>query len=618
MKQFPKNGIFLTTMLFLIFFELLSIFAWGLPEFNGIVFGVIVLLTFVLSLKKLEYGIYIAIAELIIGSHGYLFSLSLAGGETLISIRMGIFAMVMLAWAIRIGRIGEIREYWGKIKEFKFLRYYIFLGIILVWGFVWGIIRGNNFGNVFLDFNNWLFFLYLLPMVSIADKIQDTRYKIQISSNNQETTIKQSPVTNHQSRIHDVFWQTLAPVVLAALSWLIIKTLILLYIFSHQFLWALPEVYQWIRDTRVGEITMMSNNFYRIFLQSQVYALLGFFILLTFSQLSFRPKRIERSKRSGVEESLDCDSNELISSSNSQGIPRLRSLIAFAHFARDDIKTKLLLVGCLAAVIISFSRSFWIGLAGGLCVYFLYKIYELRITNYKLQFRELTKQILKLLTIAIISVGIIFAIINLPPKISGESFASLISKRTTQIEAAGSSRINMLKPLLKSIAKHPIIGSGFGTTVTYRSVDPRILTATAGASGEYTTYAFEWAYLDLLLKVGLAGLIVYFLLIFKILQRIWQQVKKFCSVRVSWPRYCGGRDSDAMKNVGVLWRETPTGQNLTIKQSNNGAMANSFFVGLMLALLSLLIVNIFTPYLNHPLGIGVVILISVFVSQDYG
>jgi len=42
------------------------------------------------------------------------------------------------------------------------------------------------------------------------------------------------------------------------------------------------------------------------------------------------------------------------------------------------------------------------------------------------------------------------------------------------------------------------------------------------------------------------------------------------------------------------------------------------FLGMLSAVLCLLVVNVFTPYLNHPLGIGVMLIISVFVSQDYG
>ena len=544
--------------------------------FNTVAFLVIVFLTFVLALKKLRYGIYIAAAELIVGSYGYLFSLNFGMGNTLISIRMGIFAAVMFSWVVNVLKHGGFRDYWCELNAFEFFRYYLYLAAVLAWGFIWGIIRGNDFGNVFLDFNNWLFFLYLLPLLSIKKQadgsnrrpepenletcsfVDDPNVMVQSARLNQ----RENKQELSRRLIVDDFWHGFVQIVLAALCWLIIKTFILLYIFSHQFIWALPEVYQWIRDTRVGEITMISNNFYRIFLQSQIYALLAFFILLPISNFQFP-----------------------ISNKNSK-------------FKIQNSKFLFLLIGCLSAVIISFSRSFWLGLIGGLCVYFLYLIfYGLRITDYGLRIKILIGQVFKLFGAVAISFSIIFLIVNLPPKIAGKNLSSLISKRTTEIEAAGSSRLNMLKPLGLAIIKHPLIGSGFGATATYQSADPRILTTTAVASGEYTTYAFEWAYLDLLLKIGLVGLAIYLLLIYKVLQALGKQIKNFEIKSLNF-------DSSFKLEV----------QNSDFKIESKFRI-HTFKFGLMLAFISLLIVNIFTPYLNHPLGIGAVILVSAFLDK---
>lgn len=467
---------FKTTLIFLILAELLSIFAWALPGFSSISFAVILLITLILALKRLSSGILVALAELIVGSHGYLFSLEI--GSTLISLRLGIFMVVLLAWLIHLVRTGGFASYWQTLKTFEFSKFYLYLTLALIWGFVWGLIRHNDFGNLFLDFNNWLFFLYLLPILSAAQD-QD-------------------------------FWSDLKAVVMAALAWLIAKTIILLYIFSHQFLWALPELYIWLRDTRIGEITMISDNFYRIFIQSQLYALLGFFILLPFIKFKLN-----------------------------------KYLILSLFF--------------LSVVIISFSRSFWVGLVAGLFIFYLYLVIYHR--------KKIIPRALLLISLAALSLAIIFLTINLPPDVSGQSLGSLISQRTTQIEAAGSSRLNMLAPLAQAIINHPIIGSGFGTTVTYRSLDPRILSTTAGASGSYTTYAFEWAYLDLLLKIGLAGLIVYLLLVYRVIKRFYE------------------------------------------------SRHHKFSLGLILALVALLSLNIFTPYLNHPLGIGFIVLASVAAAK---
>jgi len=511
------QNLLLKTFLFLILAELLSIFAWFFPQFNLICFGVILVLVFILALKKLQYGIYIAFAELVIGSYGYLFSFNY--GNTLISIRIGIFLMIMVAWLIHLLRFSSFKKYYNELKDFAFAKYYFLLTLVLIWGFVWGIIRGNNFGNVFLDFNNWLFYLYLLPLITVS---QSKR-----------------------------FWREFSTVILAALSWLLIKTLIFLYIFSHDFLWAWPELYTWIRDTRIGEVTQFSGNFYRVFLQSQIFALLGFFVFLPL--IANIKYSLAWFKKNSLLSCLPADAG------HGQG-----------YFS--------ILLFCLTVIIVSFSRSFWVGLIAGLIIYFLIQFYKSEFITYKLRLKEGFGQILKLILIFVVSLILIFTVVNGPPGLMGTNLASLISQRTNQIEAAGSSRINMLQPLNRAIAIHPIIGSGFGSLVTYQSLDPRILSTTAGASGEYTTYAFEWGYLDILLKIGLVGLSIYLLLIFKLLQSLWIRIKSL-----------------VMPNVNCQMSNVP--------------------LGLLLALISLLVVNTFTPYLNHPLGISFILLTTIFISN---
>ncbi len=482
------------TFLFLILAELLSFFAWFFPQFNLICFVVILLLIFILALKKLNYGLYIAFVELIVGSYGYLFSFNYH--HTLISLRVGIFLVIMSAWLIHLLRFSSFKKYYRQFKNFIFIKYYLLLALILLWGFIWGIIRHNNFGNVFLDFNNWLFYLYLLPLIYISQSKK--------------------------------FWREFYIITLTALSWLLLKTLILLYIFSHNFLWAWPELYTWLRDTRIGEITKFSNNFYRIFLQSQIFALVSFFVFLPYLiQIKFSLSWFKKNK-----------------------------LLFYYSF---------ILISSLSVVIISFSRSFWVGLVTGIILYSIYIIFYQR--------QNFIKYTLKLITVISLSSIIIFVIINIPPGTHNVKLVSLLSQRTSQVEAAGSSRINMLQPLSQAIAKHPIVGSGFGSTVTYRSVDPRVLTTTAGASGLYTTYAFEWGYLDLFLKIGLLGLSIYLLLIYKVLQFFWHQI-----------------NTQSQLNINL---------------------------GLFLSIIALLSVNTFTPYLNHPLGIGIILVASTYLNTKY-
>ena len=511
--------LFRRTILFLILLELLSLASWLWPTLNTICFGVILVIIFLLSFKNLAAGLLFALGELIIGSHGYLFSLNLGQGASVISIRLGIFIIVLLAWALHTLRHEGFAGYWHRLKNFQFFKYYLLLAVVLAWGFFFALLRGNDFGNIFLDFNNWLFFLYLLPLLSV-------------------------------SRQED-FWPQFRSVALGCLTWLIVKTFLFFYIFSHQFIWALPEFYRWIRDTRVGEITQFKGNFYRVFLQSQIYCLLAFFVFL----------------------------------------PRVKKIF-FQYYS-------LVLVGCLSVVFVSFSRSFWAGFVLGLFISVCLLVFSLRflVADFRAGVKKFWAYLLNLVIICFASFVLIFTIAYAPPKADTDLVASL-GQRATEMEAAGSSRLNMLKPLLLAIVDHPVIGSGFGTTVTYQSSDPRVVPATAGGSGEYTTYAFEWGYLDLLLKIGLAGLFIYLLLIYKLLHVAWAQT-----------------------NFESLILNFKINPNFQIPVSPAGGQNSKFEIqnlslGLILALLALLAVNIFTPYLNHPLGIGFILVVSVWLNYD--
>ncbi len=579
--DFFNHKIFKYTLIFLIFLELLSFFGWLLPDFNTICFFIILLITLILSLEKLEYGVLILLAELFVGSKGYLFSLE--AGETVISIRMGLFVVVMGVWLLKfilripvtLAQSQEVLRREGSLKSSnslltriniiiqgipRFIRNILAaLAIVILWAFVWGLVRGNNFGNVFLDFNNWLYFLLIFPVFYCLGGASNIFAKSASLSQNNAGSCK---CGTEQCR---KFIKNILSVLTAAVLWLGIKSLILLYIFSHEFVWALPEVYRWVRDTGIGEITQMDHNFYRIFMQSQIYSLFLFFILIPISNFKFPSRAPGSSFQTKFKFQIPKSSNYW--------------LLVTGHW---------LLVLCLTTIILSFSRSYWVALIIVLLLYYFIIIFLL-----KTKFLKVIKNFAKILVMVGISLVIIFTVINLPPKSSAEDLASLISKRVTRTEAAGSSRLSMLGPLLKEIIKHPVIGSGFGTTVTYTSYDPRILAVTAGQSGEFTTYAFEWAYLDMILKFGLAGVAIYLLLIYNILRRL--------------------------ANFKFLISNFQTNaKSQTLKSNNYWLLVTGYWLrlGFLLALVSLLVVNIFSPYLNHPLGIGFIILSSLIAANS--
>jgi O-antigen ligase len=202
-------------------------------------------------------------------------------------------------------------------------------------------------------------------------------------------------------------------------------------------------------------------------------------------------------------------------------------------------------------VLIGQSRSFWVGLIAALIVLIIYLLKD------KLAWRVW----LKFIGLAVMSVTAGLLIMTALVKLPGLGAWNALSQRTNLDESAVASRWNLIPKLWQAIKVSPIVGQGFGKTITYQSSDPRVLEQSA--DGTYETYAFEWGWLDLWLKMGILGILTYLLLLIKL-------------IRTS----------------------------LTQKQ-----------IGLALCLIALATVHFFTPYLNHPLGLGVIMLSAVFLNN---
>src|SRR3989338_7883538 len=481
---FFKQRPILSLIFILASVELFSFFGFLYPQAGTILFFLIVSATLVASFWRLEYGLLIILAELFISSKGYLFSLDING--SIVSIRIALFLIIMAVWLAR--------KIFSKSKVSSFLGWYLFLFASFGIGIVQALVLRNDYSNIFFDFNAFLYFAYLFPLVEIL------REKIN--------------------------WERLGKVAIAAVSWVTIKTFIVFYIFAHGMWPYTPMVYKWIRDTGVGEITRMDQGFYRIFFQGQIYELFALIIFL-----------------------------------------------AIANSQRLRVKYHWLLgAGLAAAVILSFSRSFWVGGVAGLFALFFLLIFVL-----KAKWRSVSIFAAYLVAVFLAGFILIFALMNIPPrKGKPASLFSLVSERATTQEAAGQSRMELLKPLWKGILKHPIIGSGFGATITYNSKDPRILQN--NPTGEFTTFAFEWGYLDLWYKMGILGPLAYLGLIGSVLLALWRAMKEKTEIILA------------------------------------GISIKAISLGVFAALIALAAVHFFTPYLNHPLGIGFIILASLFTA----
>ena len=248
------NKLFTTTALLILLFESLSFVGYLSPSVNIVMFFILVLLTLVISLYKLEYGVLIVLAELFIGSKGYLYNFIFNGSN--ISIRIALWSVVLVCWFILLLKnLYQTKRLIAAPKEnFKKLfsgvnKYYVFFFIAVLWGAINGFIN-NDAHYVFLDFKRWIYFLLFLPLFSVIK----TRENV----------------------------EKLLTVFFASITMLSIKSFLLLFIFSHEMLGAVYELYRWVRVTGVGEITQIQGGFYRIFFQSHIFVLLGFIITLVY------------------------------------------------------------------------------------------------------------------------------------------------------------------------------------------------------------------------------------------------------------------------------------------------------------------------------------------------
>ena len=437
----------------------LSFLVFLYPLLNTVAFLAIVAGTLFLALRRLEYGLLLAFAELFLGSKGYLFSATI-GGAT-ISLRMALFIIVIGVWLAR-----RSATFYLLPSTFSQLLRYIPLFLMILWGIIVGLARGNAFDALLLDANGYFFFAYVGPIFEIFSK-KEARER--------------------------VMCVLAASVVVQALL-----TAALAIAFSREWLNLGTSVYRWVRVTGLGEITLLEGGLARVFFQSHLFALMA---LLMFG---------------------------------------FQGLQSFAVATAGAVSLWL-----------SLSRSFWIGAVAGV------------ITAWGALTRAHAFNMRRFFSPILVAGASFLFIVLITPHFNDAVFGRVEDSD----EPAASSRMKLLPVLAEEIKKHPIVGSGFGKTVTYVTDDPRARERVP--SGEITTYAFEWGYLDFWVKMGIGGLLAYLYLLASIFRRGWRSLHS--SVHAA---------------------------------------------PLLGALAALAITHVFSPYLNHPLGIGFLLLIDANLQKE--
>lgn len=281
-----------------------------------------------------------------------------------------------------------------------------------------------------------------------------------------------------------------------------VKTLLLLNVFSQNYNFLnLDYIYKWVRDTRTGEITPFKDSFFRIFMQSQFYL-----------------------------------------------------IVAWFYFFFNKIKNNFWFLAFVsAAIYVSLSRSFWLGTFIALILVLI---------NIFVRQKKISINIFKkFFLLGLASVLLVQIFYNIPQYKNVNIFTQ---RSADSSEAALSSRSQLWQPMWQTIGQSPATGHGFGKEITFRSSDPRIKND-SNPEGWHSTYAFEWGWMDQLVKGGFLLVITFVAWIALLYNRMY---------------------SNLAKEPFLAWS----------------------FIAI---LSSLVIIHIFSPYINHPLGLSVIMLISV-------
>jgi hypothetical protein len=471
---------------------LTAIFVLAIPLLHNplstLVLGLLGAATLLLSLWRLEIGLFIAFAELIAFSHGHLIS---DGSFEMISLRMIIFVAVMVAWFL----LFSFRRVQLQYKHELFLPIMFLLGVVCFGLFRSWMLRGGMAGmmNGFLDGNAYFYLLYLLPILSIDWTVVRKRQLLQVLAG---STIFVS-----------------------------LLSLAVFFIYSHYPEWMLGDVYTFLRDTRLAEITPQVGVIYRVFMPSQIFA--GVLLLLISSGFWLQKKMTRKE-----------------------------------WFALIGINGLL-----ISTILLSLSRSNWVGLLiGGLV--FIGLLIAAKKTELKKWGSAFGASGLAVLAAMLILMTTLFLPVFYQSG-SAADFASVFGNRTSSIiDEAISSRWKLLDPMFEKIIENPLLGQGFGATVSFETDDPRAVAITG--EGLWTTYAMEWGWLEIWLKMGILAPIA-FLLIFA------------TAVRYLLP----------------------------LLKTNRGWLA----ISLIASLTMLYATHIFSPYLNHPIGLGMILMTIPFITN---
>ncbi len=219
--------------------------------------------------------------------------------------------------------------------------------------------------------------------------------------------------------------QKLITGIAAGIIWIIGESVVLFYTFGHYFEKLNYIIYHWLRDFRMIEVTEMNLVLYRIFFQNQIFLLLAFAIIIIYL---------------------------------------IKKLQTKEYYNMYLFLFTIVLLG----VVISFSRSIWLGLVAiGIALLFLaFNKNTRNIIDTKLG------NIVKFSAVATILSFVLWLGIAFVP-IPYIDLSNLAKLDRLGLDAAATARIQMLGPMWDGISEEFLFGYGFGKTLTYFTTDPK-------------------------------------------------------------------------------------------------------------------------------------------------
>lgn len=244
--------------------------------------------------------------------------------------------------------------------------------------------------------------------------------------------------------------------------------------------------------------------------------------------------------------------------------------LPLAYYFIDLLKSKTLnlasvfmLTVSASGLLISLSRSYLIAFILVIALALLYGPFRsLLISGYK--------KLVPAFAVLLFGIAIAVSSASLFPKVKPDLEQATFFETSAEQgrETAVTSRWTLLNELNNGIIRSFPFGAGMGANLVYKSDDPRLIEI---SDGIYQTYRFEWGYHDIVFKTGVFGVISLLLLALWIFRLIVRD------------------DLDIYKIPFLV------------------------LAGVML------ITNVFSPYLNHPLGaicLMFLVLLDEFKTSD--